>query len=69
MTPGSTHEPRVLTLSVRQRLAQSRAEKALGRAPAWLGAGKRWMAFAAEGCACGCGDAPDRSAGRGAARR
>ncbi|MBT9551564.1 MAG: hypothetical protein IV088_11985 [Hydrogenophaga sp.] len=64
MTPNPAHEPHGVTLSVRERLVQIRAEKALGRAPAWLGAGKRWMAFAAEGCACGCGDAPDRRAAR-----
>jgi hypothetical protein len=69
MTSHSAHESRLVTTTVRERLVQIRAEKALGRAPAWLGAGKRWMAFAAEGCACGCGDAPDRLAGRRAARR
>ena len=69
MTPNPIREPHVVTLSVRERLVQIRAEKALGRAPAWLGAGKRWTAFAVEGCACGCGEAPDRPAGRRAVGR
>ena len=68
MTPNPA-QPHVVTLSVRERLVQIRAEKALGRSPVWLGAGKRWMAFAAAGCACGCGDAPERFAGRRAVGR
>lgn len=69
MTPPTAHEPHVVALTVRERLLQIRAERARGRAPAWLVAGKRWMAFAAQGCACGCEDAPDRPTGRRAAHR
>lgn len=69
MTPNPA-QPHGVTLTVRERLVQIRAEKALGRAPAWLGAGKRWLALAAAGCACGCGcgSAPDQAAGRRVAR-
>ncbi|UJW80211.1 hypothetical protein [Hydrogenophaga sp. SL48] len=69
MTPNPAHESHGVTLTVRERLVQIRAEKALGSAPAWLGAGKRWMAFAAGGCACGCGQATEQPTGRRAARR
>jgi hypothetical protein len=69
MTANPAHESDGVTGSVGERLVQSRAEKALGSAPAWLGAGKRWMAFAAGGCACGCGQATEQPTGRRAARR
>lgn len=69
MTAHPAHEPHVVTPSVRERLAQMRAEKALSRRLGWLGAGKRWVAFALAGCACGCGNVPDPPAGRRAAHR
>lgn len=69
MTSNPAHVPHPVHLTIRERLVQIRAEKAIGSAPAWLGAGKRWLAFAPQGCACGCGDVPDRPADRRATRR
>lgn len=69
MTAHPAHEPHVVVPSVRERLAQMRAEKALSRRLGWLGAGKRWVAFALAVCACGCGNVPDPPAGRRAAHR
>ena len=69
MTSHPAHETHVVIPSVRERLAQMRAEKALARRLGWLGAGKRWVALAPEGCACGCGNDPDQPAGRRAASR
>eukprot|EP01036_Dinobryon_divergens_P041078 gene41078-54419_t len=38
--------------ALRKHLAQKRAAQRLGRRTGWLGSGNRWMALAAEGCAC-----------------